>query len=491
MSKTRDERIMEYNAVLAVKPEAEKILLKIPGVARISVGVKSSSGKPTEHTCFRVYVDRKKGIDEISVADLVPSEIYGVKTDVNEIEKEISFSGEDMSKYRPMSGGARIITAEGKSLNGTLGCFAVDDTTKDVVMLTCYHVLMIGGEKAGHKVGQPKFRCDDCCCRCGEVARVVKGFWDDHNVDCAVAKLTNGYEKKWTNEVLQLGAISCIALNANKDPVDPFTGLTTDPANNPYRPVNVHDRVFKRGMNTRRTEGVVMDITYHLEFDFTHNNATSHKLFVNQIRIEPLSPAEPFSGKGDSGSVVLNELNQVIGLFFADNDRDINGTHVNATVSFANPIQDVVKILGITIPNTGTADTMPSGAVMLNEVSTDEDQFDKMLHVIRQLPHGDMLIPLFEKHAKEVLQLINNNREVKSVWNRCHGPAFMVHLFEKLRDAAYEVPEAIEGISHTQLFTKISTALEKKASPAMKEDIEQYSSKIFIMIGNLVRSISM
>jgi hypothetical protein len=59
---------------------------------------------------------------------------------------------------------------------------------------------------------------------------------------------------------------------------------------------------------------------------------------------------------------------------------------------------------------------------------------------------------------------------------------------EKVKDPAYEVPTAIEGVSYQRLLTKMSVVLEKKGSTGMVADIEKYSAKAFLLMANLVQS---
>jgi hypothetical protein len=492
MSRSREERHKEYNVLLGMKAEVEEVLLKIPGVIRIAVGAKlTNNNVEYDDMCFRVYVNEKKNIGDIKENEIIPAMIKGIKTDVNEVNRNVSFSDEDMGHYRPLSGGARIYSAKGNSMNGTLGCFATDDENENnVVLLTCYHILMLGGEEKGHQVGQPDFCCDDCCCRCGEIATLERGAWDEHNVDCAIAKLSNGNENNWTNEVIEIGPISGIPVNENKEPIDPFTQKTTHSDGSKYQPLLPHETVFKRGMNTRRKEGVVIEIDHDITFDYELKDGTKiPKTFTKQILIHPKAINEPFTGKGDSGSVIVNHLNQVVGIFFADNEqRDDQGkVTANATLALANPIQDVLKELKISIPDTGTFLSLPlKSASIENRLASKTNVLDELVTTIERQQGGTILIDTFRKHRREVMNLINTDREVKVAWNRYHGPVFTAHLMEKMKDHAYKMPVELEGVSWQRLLSKMSVVLEKKGSTEMSTDIEKHSTNALLLIAKLV-----
>jgi hypothetical protein len=64
-----------------VKEEAERELLKRPGVTGVDVGYKYIGGKETGTLAIRVFVEAKK---DVQGHDAIPREIRGVPTDVIE-----------------------------------------------------------------------------------------------------------------------------------------------------------------------------------------------------------------------------------------------------------------------------------------------------------------------------------------------------------------------------------------------------------------------
>lgn len=477
MKRTREERVKEYNRIFMMCGSVKKELLSIPGVVNVTVGLKVVNNLPTEELCFRVYVNRKKSVHEIPPHERIPLTIRDVKTDVNDVPKNVTACGPaDYGKYRPLAGGTRIVSSKSFAEGGTLGCIAIDNDSEDAVLLSNYHILMINGEQPGHQVAQPEFHCDDSPCRCGEIAKLERGAWDEKNVDAAIARLTGKHQQQWINEVLELGAITSFPLDDHGKPKDP--------------PV-AGDTVFKRGMNSGLTEGLIIEVGGpgdDIDVGYpTKTGGSVTKTFTGQIKIGPKNSDKPFTRKGDSGAVIVNHLNQVIALHFADNEvRDDNGKVVSdATESYANPIWDVIEALDISIPDTGTLLSMP-----LNEttVSQDIDVLEELEKAIELQPEGSLLIASFKQHWKEVKGLINNDREVKVAWHRHKGPSFVAHILEKVKYSDYEVPQSIEGVSCQRLLTKMSVVLEKKGSPQLATDIEKYSSRVFSLMTGFIQS---
>ena len=91
--------------------------------------------------------------------------------------------------------------------------------------------------------------------------------------------------------------------------------------------------VSKYGTNTKKTSGRYLYRTAYLQ----HYGGVGDALFVDQLGI--FKSRVQFSDGGDSGAVVVNTANEVVGLLFA-HAKDIN-------MSFANPIQPILTRFGV------------------------------------------------------------------------------------------------------------------------------------------------
>lgn len=95
-------------------------------------------------------------------------------------------------------------------------------------------------------------------------------------------------------------------------------------------------RVRKSGWKTGVTHGIVTSLDAKLSFD--------GKVFSDQITI--YSTGDPFADEGDSGSVVVNDTMQVVGLLFGVMVHD-------RAAAVANKIQHVTEALDVAIPRSG------------------------------------------------------------------------------------------------------------------------------------------
>jgi hypothetical protein len=441
MKKSREERLIEQNKLIAMQGEAEKQLLQIPGVVSVAVGLRDKAGVLTDEACFKVYVDKKKDKNSIDPAHLIPEKINGIPTDVIELG-DIQHEA-DEKEYRPLCGGIQI-QSEKSDGRGTLGCLAKDNTNNKTVILSNRHVLMDSKEQAGDLVGQPSSPCKSCCCECCFVAKIVRGTAKtDTEVDGAIAELANGEELNYVNEVLEIGPVS-----------------GTDIA-------VFGDTVRKRGRTTGLTIGTISSVNKGFLMDGVN--------YVGQIEVTPNPPFASFTKPGDSGSVYVNQLNKIVGLHFSGNGTTSNG----------NQIAKVLAKLNISIPDTGTALSVPLRSAHIT--GTNNSAILKTVtDVMEAYEGGAVLIEVIKKHRVEVMRLINTNREVKVAWHRYQGPLFMAHLMEKGKNPEYIVPEAVEGFSYQRLLLKMSVMLEKYGSQELASDIDNYSFAVFAAVKNLL-----
>ena len=95
-------------------------------------------------------------------------------------------------------------------------------------------------------------------------------------------------------------------------------------------------RVYKVGRTTGFTEGEVVGINAVAPVQYTPGVAN----FVNQLVIAPTADnVGPFSDRGDSGSGILNDDHELVGLLYAGNNQH----------TFANPIGLVMAELRATM----------------------------------------------------------------------------------------------------------------------------------------------
>lgn len=426
-------------------------LMKIPGVVDVAVGLKEKDGMLTDEITFQVFVEEKKEEKDLMPEHIIPKQVMGFKTDVQKVPRAIK--REDSSEYRPIKGGVQV--GNGKGHVGTLGCFGRLTSDNARVLLTNQHVLFKDGAVAGDLFGQPDID-HNCCCCCayidGKIGTILNPGIDNERVDCGLAKINDDV------------ATDIILNNSMTATEIPIAGTQNN--------ITAGDTVRKIGRTSGLTTGTISSI----------NGPTTSK--TNQIHIRPVSSEtytlaengkKAFSDRGDSGSVVVNEDNEIIGLLWGGDPA----LDPNVDVTFACHIGVVLTELN----NAGIGiniETTPPGrpAVKVKKTGApkrmDTDIREKML----QSGRGTILVQLFEKHQKEIRNLINHNRKVIVTWQRHQGPAFLAHLLKNIREENHNIPAAVGEIPLQELLIKMSAALKETGTVALQKDVEQYALDI-------------
>lgn len=322
--------------------EARSELMQKPNVVATGVGYKITNGRKTGDIALICSVDTKTDKKSLSAGQVVPEQIGGIPTDVYATGPIIALA-DPTGRFRPAPGGVSIghinITA------GTLGCLVQKDGV--TYILSNNHVLANSNDASiGDPILQPgptdggSFPDDhianlsdyipitfdgssgsSTCSTAGAVAAilngiaaltgsntrlspVVKAMAGQNLVDCAIAKPLN--EGDVVNEILDIGTIGGKA--------EATLGMA----------------VQKSGRTTGHTTGTIdqIDVTVQVSYG-TNKTAT----FVDQLMTGYMSAG------GDSGSAVLNNDKQIVGLLFAGSS--------NSTI--INRIQNVFDALQVDI----------------------------------------------------------------------------------------------------------------------------------------------
>ena len=455
-----NEYKMVQEDMLSQLDSIKATLLKKAGVIAVGIGVKERRGEFTEEISIRVFVDAKRPLQDIAPEDVIPPFIEGFRTDVilpYVIQEEAFVEREDINDYRPIKGGIAIGSETNSNpYGGTLGWFGkLADNTP--ILLTNKHVLYdstLAVNTTKVKVGQHTYS-SCCCCDCGVIGESIIGI-KNATVDCAIAKINSS---ETPNLVITNGATSqTLRVRATAAAV-------------------VNGVVRKIGARSGFTTGKVVHIG---DAAVAGTDPAGGTISVNpgQIIVIP-DPAETyeaengkkaFSNPGDSGAVILDANNDIVGLNWAG-DASSN----SVKLSFANNISNVLSALstnGFPI----TLSTSPPGGGERRTASKTIPIVDENASILNSLPSEWR--PLVQYHRREVLTLINHNRAVKVVWHRHQGPAFTVHFMNSAKDEDYKIPSTVKGISLQTLLIKMGATLKENGSDALREDINQYGLDI-------------
>ena len=459
----RDEVVDINKEFSKVRKKAEKELMKIPGVIAVGVGLKKVKGEYKRQPCFKVTVERKKSSAELKTGEKIPDLIYGFRTDVIEISHGLSTV--DGNKYRPLIGGCKIGTSS-TSGYGTMGCLVKRNSDNKILLLSNWHVLSSNPDTVENdRVGQPSHNGCCSCCACNEIGKIVDGRFRTGNMDAAIA-LLNGQdetadttpEEKYLKEILQIGYIAGSATPQSME------------------------TVFKYGARSEFTKGQITndsEVTNVLYDNYTPNVTISRS---GQLEITPATGFPKFQDRGDSGSVIVNEKQEVVGLNYA--------ADLAAGIGYATSILPILSTLGITILNTTFHSSvagkegvpLSSRAIPDFNIPNLASAFAEAEAELGQYSKGKEMIELFRHHREELLDLVNHKREVMAAWNRYQGPSFLAHIARSIRRDNKPIPEQIKGITLGNLLIKMTAVLQRNGSPELVRSItDNYMSVMDVL----------
>jgi hypothetical protein len=297
-----------------------KSLVSKKNVNAVAVGKKWTDGKPTDEDALLVFVEKKEDISKLNKSDLIPNKIESVKTDVVGKTGKLVKLGTYVTKERPVVPG--ISCGHLWTTAGTIGG-AFLNRHDQFVILSNNHVLAVENRgKRGHLTIQPgQYDRGSWRDRIGllhyyrGLGKSNKMVFDAHNwrknpynVEDSATCLIDDPDT-FINEIKDIGAMS----GWNDNP-------TVDMA------------VQKTGRTTGHTTGNIIGLnaTVFVQYD----------MGVLEFRDQIITG--DMSAGGDSGSLLLDMSNAVVGLLFAGSN----------TITIHNPIKYPRATYGLKMVNT-------------------------------------------------------------------------------------------------------------------------------------------
>jgi hypothetical protein len=489
---TKQQRIQNQNALAAIHAAATTQIMAIPGVVKFGFGLKEVGGLPTDELCFRVYVQKK----QTDPAVIVPAVIQGFPAEV--VQMYLATSGppegpgqetqkKDETEHRPLKGGISLstksLTKESKEgpESGTLGWFVKTLPGNSTLALTNAHVLWpnlddtnLPGVLVGpDKLAQPIYD-KTCCCEyhvCGERIIGIK----DADVDCGIASLTE--------------APALIIGNRSTDVTLRVDGKAQ---------AAIGDKVRKIGKRSGYTEGIVIDVGALPDGTMVSvpiiPGGTIRGLVktrVHKILIWPTTrpgfapyfdeivPSQmAFMNEGDSGSAVIDEDNNIIGLVYS---RDAMA--VKRGVGIACHIEPVLKALNDALKAEALKDkkydfqielckSPPGGSSRGIAADFRLPRAPTLNDLVRE--SDTLLAALVRRHREEVAHLIEHCRPVTVAWHRHQGPAFAAAVNRNQREPRFRIPREINGVTRDGLLVAMARVLEEHGSFPLREDLREH-----------------
>jgi hypothetical protein len=484
---------MDKNELDALHAEAEAEFTKYPGVVGVGYGLKEVAGKTTEQRSFRVYVKEKIKPENLEPSNVIPEEFKGIPTDVVRVIDSTPLHCEDLDQHSPLIGGISITNFKPDASNkidvGTLGCFATLDGVsgpENVVLLSNNHVLGANNAANGDTIYQPRhidsggvISVDGTHERRNPIGKIhnvgQQGVYSftypgesaaDYFLDCAIAKLDICISS-WCNTncgVSYKNEIRALNIGGNSKLEDIDRVATSDLASGDYV-------VHKVGRRTSKTTGKVIDAA---------------ALAASGGRIIYIEATQPdcdgvlrFADEGDSGSVVVNAQNKVVGLLYAKE----TGNPVRAVASHIHPVMDYLAITPVTAANPPVG---PAGQTLNDAegILTGINQTVAIRERFLNTSKGAEIYQRILDHRAEVVALVNHRRPVTVAWHRSQGPAFLAHLVNNARDPSHLIPLEVEGFTRNQLIRRMAEILSKHGSGKLQQAIAQYRDEILGYIGS-------
>ncbi len=485
---TEDEFAKEQDTLLANLDLARRELLQKPNTLAVGIGLKETGGRFTGEIAYRVFVTEKKSAAALAPADMIPPEIQGIPTDVirpYRVKARPGVCGTErrtLTRHRPLRAGIAISTDA--TTYGTLGWFGTLDVDDSRILLTNKHVLYdntnvtvtTSRPTAQPQLGSPS-KC--CCCECGSdnvIGDSLIGIRDlrpptDTSVDCAIARIrpedegvTLSIANDATSEVLSVSGTAAATVGQTVRKIGARSGFTTGTV------VHIGDTAAEGtdpdGGTIEIMTGQVLVIPVDTE-TYEVDDAGTCKL--------------AFSNNGDSGSVILNASDEIVALLWGGDE-----TTNSVDITFANNIDNVLTALGdngfqlhlsVSDGRVGLHNNTP----FVNRKVQRPPAAPHYFELLRDANRDSVLTALYERHHREVLELVNHRRPVTVTWHRHQGPAYVAALARAGRVGHYRVPFEINDVTREALLHAMEDVLTKHGSRALVADMNHYRDDVYAL----------
>ena len=293
-------------------------LLELPNVVGVGIGPKMRGGMRSGETAVVVLVTQKLTEDELQAESIVPPYLEGVATDIMEVG-EIRFLGRT-SVLRPACPGVSI--GHYNVSAGTFGAVVYDRKTGMPLILSNNHILanVSNGRDGRCALGDPIYQ---------------PGKYDGGTSEDVIGNLYRfvplSYEEKGKSDHKRAAVNrvdAAVAKPVSREVIEPavmdigeITGIA-QPA--------INMKVRKSGRTSGVTSGRIRVMRTTLKVDMDDNR---YAVFEDQVVTDMTSKP------GDSGSLVVTENSEAVGLLFAGSNRS----------AVFNPIQNVMKELDVVL----------------------------------------------------------------------------------------------------------------------------------------------
>jgi len=160
--KDRSHILADQKAFWESLARARQQFGRMSGVVAVGAGQKQTAGQFKDNIAIVVFVQEKKGADELPPEQLVPESFEGYSTDVRTVLRTSPGTCDNNAEYSTIQGGIQVTSGvdaqTGAVEDGTLGCIVRkrhDSGRENVYLLTNKHVLFRHGADVGSYAYHP------------------------------------------------------------------------------------------------------------------------------------------------------------------------------------------------------------------------------------------------------------------------------------------------------------------------------------------------
>ncbi len=316
---------------LRVLGKSKGKLLKLPNVVGVGVGIKKAGEEATGRLSLVVFVEKKIPARELRRDQVVPLKIGDLETDVIETGR-FRFLSDPLAgrtrRVRPAPPGVSI--GHFRVSAGTFGAVVKDKNTKEKLILSNNHILAnaSNGRDGRAAIGDPVFQPGphdgggprD---RIGSLLRFVPVKRSEQEVECPVAAAVSrtgnvllhafrpNYDLRLIRRTQENNLIDAAVARPDSPGLIDDNILDVGPVQG-VGELQPSDQVLKSGRTSGLTEGKVLSVGVTVKVDILEDEIG---WFTDQIM------SDLVSRPGDSGSLVLNDKKEAVGLLFAGSDK--------------------------------------------------------------------------------------------------------------------------------------------------------------------------
>jgi hypothetical protein len=485
-------RVSDAEAVsqaIEVKQRVRDRLLSFAGVHGVGVGCKFIAGKRTNELAIAVYVHKKVPLNDLTPEQVIPSEIEGFPTDVEEMPIAECF--DDTGRYRPLVGGSQLeyTTREHPDPHttiihdnkGTLGCIARARRTGKNMILTNGHVAAGCGDpsiaiSAGLRHGQPD-DSNDCSC-CSKCWATVVGTVVDAKVDPDAG-------------LIQID--KCVDVSPNIREIGPIHGVLTTAQIDALSGQQVQVRGAKTGSVKFGTVGPVSVDSTSICRERDDAPGQSRP-YTHALRVDA-NALNLFGQPGDSGSAVLDMSGNLVGLLFAGVvgigsapsygvvariDRILSEFQTSwdlEIITAQNAAALGASAAAVAAPHAFAAIENAHPAIEGFQPTEEELQLlgrarDEMLAT----PMGQRVSELIGRHVPEIQGLIRTRKRIAAVWRRMSAADLFQGLVEGIRSPEKPLEQFVQGAPLPERIAAMSRVLTRYGSKGLVADLKVISA---------------